>query len=148
MRSTPPGFRWLITPHVAVLEVHVKEVRLRLHLAKEGASPYGTSEDALGALRASSRPTNTGLEVHVKEGYVSASVRSSEDALRAPMSVMALIAAQVAFVACTAHALGRPLRPMKVTITSVMATTSASGASLPTTTSPLLGHGRHTTSMS
>ena len=41
------------------------------------------SEDALGALRASSRLTNTGLEVHVQEGYVSTFVRTSEDVLRA-----------------------------------------------------------------
>ena len=70
--------------------------QVRLH-----RSPLA-SEDALGALRASSRPTNTGLEVHVKEGYVSTSVRTSEDALHAPMSVMALFAALVAFTAATA----------------------------------------------
>jgi hypothetical protein len=109
-----------------------RQVRLRLRLA---------SEDALGALRASSRPTNTGLEVHVHDTCLSGPPRMRY----VPLSVNG--SQPLRWLRCwppappsDARALGRPLRPLKVTITSVMVTTSASDALPPPTVSPL-GHG-------
>ena len=82
-----------------------RQVRLRLRLA---------SEDALGALRASSRPTNTGLEVHVNDTCPSGPPRMRY----VPMSVNGSLASQVATVVapgptelCTCARASSGLRP-------------------------------------
>jgi hypothetical protein len=143
--------------HVAVLELHIKEVRLRLHLLlEEGASPVlspsRTSEDALGALgRPHARPiqvwrstSRRGMSPPPSGPPRMRYVRPRAswphyNHITVPLGLSGGLSGRYGGdprpPPSYARALGRPLHPMKVTITWVVATTSASGASLPTTTS-------------